>query len=71
MVPAGQLASVAPEDSLLQAFQRIEERGVGLLPVLAEKALVGVVGREDVLRLLAIHAELGAFNPRGLGKGTP
>lgn len=59
MIPAEQLATVEPRETLLTAFQRMDEHGVSRLPVVAEGALVGTVGREDILRLLAVHAELG------------
>ena len=37
----------------------MDETGVGQLPVVADGALVGAVGREQVLRYIAARAELG------------
>ncbi|MBI3854840.1 MAG: site-2 protease family protein [Planctomycetes bacterium] len=60
MIPSERLETVVPDQSLLLAFQRMNEHSVSQLPVLGEGgALAGVVGREDVLRLLGVHTEMG------------
>ena len=59
MTPLAKLASVTPRDDLLVALRAMDETGVGQLPVVDDAALVGAVGREQVLRYIAARAELG------------
>lgn len=60
MVPLGELAGVSPSDSLMQAFERLDEAATSQLPVLEDRVLVGMLSREDVLRLVGSHLELKA-----------
>ncbi len=59
MVPFERLRRVAPDDTLLTALERMNEGPVNQLPVLEGRSLLGIVTREDVLRFVALHLELG------------
>lgn len=63
MIPAGLLEIAVPEQNLLQAFQRMNERRVNQLPVVCNGDLIGLLSREDVLRVMAIHSEIDPLLP--------
>lgn len=63
MIPAGRLAIAVPEQNLFQAFQLMNERGVSQMPVVCQGDLLGLLTREDVVRILAIHTELTPLLP--------
>lgn len=52
MVPASELATLAPHDTGWDALRRMTARGVNQLPVIEDGRLVGVVTRERLLALL-------------------
>jgi Zn-dependent protease len=58
MVPLSRLKSVAPSDSLLVAFERMNEASVGELPVVEGDRILGVITHEDITRLTARFVEL-------------
>jgi len=58
----GNVVSVAPDDSLLTAFQRMRLADVSQLPVLADSELTGVIDESDVL--LKVHADPAHFNDK-------
>ncbi len=53
------LRRVGPQDDLLAALEMIDDAGVGQLPVVEGDVLVGVIGREEILRYVRARAELG------------
>ena len=54
------LAVIGPDEPLAEALKVIQERDVGLLPVLAEgREPVGVVTRRGILRLIEARMKLG------------
>ena len=55
----GSVVSVAPDDTLLTAFQRMRLADVSQLPVLAGARAVGVIDESDVL--LKVHADAAHF----------
>jgi Zn-dependent protease len=57
MTPAASLAVVEPESSLQEAAARLDERGVNQLPVVRDGALVGMLSRGDLLRVLGLGPE--------------
>jgi Zn-dependent protease/predicted transcriptional regulator len=63
MTPSAKLASVTPEDKAAEAFDRLESRGVRLLPVVRGNTIVGVLRLSDIRQWLALHSP----TPRGLG----
>ena len=59
MKPMHRLASVAPETELLAAMQMMEQDHLLQIPVLNRDHLVGLISRENVLRVLRLRSELG------------
>ena len=55
----GSVVSVAPDDTLLTAFQRMRLADVSQLPVLDGDRLVGVIDESDLL--LKVHADAARF----------
>ncbi len=56
----GSVVSVAPDDTLLVAFQRMRLADVSQLPVLDSGRLVGVIDESDLL--LGVHAHAARFH---------
>ncbi len=59
MKPMNRLASVAPETELLEAMQMMEQGHLVQMPVINSEHLVGLISRDNVLRVLRLRAELG------------
>ena len=59
MRASADVIAVRPEDDLLAAMQRMDDAGVGQLPVVSGGTLVGMVSREQLLRYLRARTELG------------
>jgi Zn-dependent protease len=59
MVPLERVRAVSPNDPLLKALDLMQEAEVNQLPVVSDGRLAGMVTREDVLRAITIHLELG------------
>lgn len=55
MTPYQELDTVRPQDSAMEAFQRLGNRGVNQLPVVEGNELRGMVRREDILKWLSLH----------------
>ncbi len=58
MVPADQVRRLTPEESLLDAVQKMEQAEVDQMPVVEDEHLVGVLTREDVVHAVAVTLEL-------------
>jgi Zn-dependent protease/predicted transcriptional regulator len=58
MVPIRDVKSVRPEDSLLVAFDRMNEHSLNQLPVMDGPRVAGVITRNDIFRLVAKFLEL-------------
>ncbi len=59
MKPAAQVRAVSPHDDLLSALQKMDDAGVGQLPVVAGEELMGMIGREQILHYVRARTELG------------
>jgi Zn-dependent protease len=59
LTPVAQLITVAPEDDLLAALEKMDGANVAQMPVVDGATLVGMLGREQILRYLTVRAELG------------
>jgi predicted transcriptional regulator len=59
MKPMNRLASVAPETELLAAMQMMDQSHLVQLPVINRDRLVGLLSRDNVLRVLRLRSELG------------
>jgi len=60
MVPADQLASAGPRDDAGEVLSRLAAKDLNQLPVLENGRVRGIVRREDILKWLALYADLGA-----------
>ncbi len=58
MVPARNLPSLSPDQSLFQALETLEEHQLVALPVLEDGQLAGVVTLDQVWRILQLRADL-------------
>jgi len=59
MTPLAQLKVVRPDDGLWSAMQEMTEEGVNQLPVMEGGRLVGMLGRDNLVGFIRVHAELG------------
>jgi Zn-dependent protease len=59
MKPMNRLASVAPETELVEAMQMMDQDHLVQIPVITRDRLVGLISRENVLRVLRLRSELG------------
>jgi len=58
MIPFARVRSVKPGDSLLTAFEHMNEDSVNQLPVVDVDHISGVITRDDIFRLVAKFLEL-------------
>jgi Zn-dependent protease/predicted transcriptional regulator len=58
MVPLSEIKSVSPSESLLVAFDRMNEHSLNQLPVVDGTHVQGVITRNDIMRLVAKYLEL-------------
>lgn len=58
MIPLSEIKSVRSSDSLLVAFERMNEHSLNQLPVVDDGRVEGVITRNDIFRLLARLLEL-------------
>jgi Zn-dependent protease/predicted transcriptional regulator len=59
MVPITEAVSLAPEDDIPTAIQKMAASGMGRLPVISGEGLVGIVSRRDIMAYLQIRSDLG------------
>jgi Zn-dependent protease/predicted transcriptional regulator len=59
MVPADKLAFAGPRDDAGEVLSRLAGRDLNQLPVLEDGRVRGLVRREDILKWLALYADLG------------
>ena len=59
MTPSERLQAVQQEEEVLGAVERMEEYGISQMPVVSEGRIIGVIARDDVLRLLYTRSRLG------------
>jgi H+/Cl- antiporter ClcA/predicted transcriptional regulator len=67
----GPVVSVAPDDSALDALERVLDEGVDHLPVLEDGRLVGICTRTDVLRARHLAAAADVREPGWLARLRP
>ena len=60
MIPADKLASAGPGEGASDVLTRLAGRNLNQLPVLEDGRVRGLVRREDILKWLALYADLGA-----------
>lgn len=59
MTPWSRVTAFSPDTPLLTALQRLEEANASQAPVVAEDRVVGMLGREQIIRYLGMRRELG------------
>lgn len=59
MTPLALLKRVAPQDEAIDVLRRMDEADVNQMPVIEGDRLIGLVGRDQVLHLIRMRAELG------------
>ncbi len=59
MIPADKLASAGPDEGAGDVLSRLAGRNLNQLPVLEDGRVRGLVRREDILKWLALYADLG------------
>lgn len=63
-VMAGDPVTVNPDDRVIAATVEVSSRGIGCLPVVEDRQLVGIVSEMDLIRLVASTREEGeGFGP--------
>jgi Zn-dependent protease/CBS domain-containing protein len=63
MVPAWEVPSAAPDETLAEALGKMNAASVQQLPVLEGHVLRGLLTREDILGRIALHLELEGRRP--------
>jgi len=58
MTPWSRVTAFSPDTPLLTALQRLEEANANQAPVVAEDRVVGMLGREQIIRYLGMKREL-------------
>ncbi|MBI2908841.1 MAG: site-2 protease family protein [Chloroflexi bacterium] len=59
MTPVGRLKTVAPDDEAFTVLERMDGEDVNQMPVVEDGKVIGMIGRDNVLRFLRTRAELG------------
>ena len=59
MNPVAKLHTAAPEDGLLKVLHVMGESGVSNVPIVDGNVLLGMIGREDILRVEQVRREVG------------
>jgi len=59
MTPVERLKVVQPDEEVLSVIEQMEEYGISQMPVASEGRIIGLVTRDDVLRLLYTRSRLG------------
>jgi predicted transcriptional regulator len=58
MTPAGKLKVAYPEQDVLSVLEQMEEGGVNQMPVVSGGKVIGLVIRDNIIRLLRTRTEL-------------
>ncbi|HEY50622.1 MAG TPA: CBS domain-containing protein [Dehalococcoidia bacterium] len=59
MTPSEKLKVVSPDEEVLSVVEQMEEYGMGQMPVLSEGRIIGLITRDDIMRLLYARSRLG------------
>ncbi|HKQ87185.1 MAG TPA: site-2 protease family protein [Candidatus Acidoferrales bacterium] len=63
MHPVKDIHWASPDESALGVFERLMRENVSQMPVLSNGHIIGVIGRESLLRALQMHETLGHPSP--------
>ncbi len=70
MTPAAKVRAVAPETPILDVLQVMEREDVNQVPVISGERLVGMMTRDQLLRVLSAKMELDVPEEQGLTRGS-
>jgi Zn-dependent protease/predicted transcriptional regulator len=59
MLPLDRLHSTEPDEPVLSVLQRMRSKSISQMPVISDGNIVGMVGLEDILRVLHTRLQLG------------
>jgi predicted transcriptional regulator len=59
MTPAARLKVTQPDEEVLSVLEQMEEYGISQMPVVSEGRIIGLVVRDDIIRLLYTRSRLG------------
>jgi Zn-dependent protease/predicted transcriptional regulator len=61
MVPMAQVQTSAPEDPALRVLERMQTADINQMPVVSGNHIVGLIGRDAILRVLQTRLQAGRF----------
>src|SRR5262249_34055837 len=59
MLPLDQLHSTEPNEPVLAVLQRMRNNSISQMPVISEGSIVGMIGLDDIVRLLHTRIQFG------------
>ena len=59
MLPADKIHSISPDEPALAAFERMQREDVSQMPVLSDGRIIGIIGRDAIMRILQTHVTVG------------
>jgi Zn-dependent protease len=65
MHPVDQIHWASPEEPALGVFERLMKENVSQMPVLLDGQIVGIIGRESLLRVLQSHGHVAPSGSKG------
>ncbi|HEX4001658.1 MAG TPA: site-2 protease family protein [Candidatus Acidoferrales bacterium] len=61
MVPIDRVHSALPDEPVLQILERMQKEDINQMPVLSEGRIIGMIGRDTILRVLQTRLQAGQF----------
>jgi Zn-dependent protease/predicted transcriptional regulator len=61
MVPIDRVHSAVPDEPVLQVLERMQKEDINQMPVLSNGRIIGMIGRDTILRVLQTRLQAGQF----------
>ena len=61
MVPIDRVHSALPDEPVLQVLERMQKEDINQMPVLSGGHIIGMIGRDTILRVLQTRLQAGQF----------
>jgi Zn-dependent protease/predicted transcriptional regulator len=61
MVPIDRVHSASPDEPALQVLERMQKEDINQMPVLSDDHIVGMIGRDTILRVIQTRLQAGQF----------
>ena len=61
MVPIDRVHSAEPNEPVLQVLERMQKEDINQMPVLSDGHIIGMIGRDTILRVLQTRLQAGQF----------